>query len=123
VLPPDGDRFFVDVQNDYDAVLPDDPATKADAGGPPRPDDVADLSEEFASSGRFRNLATKRYLWDVTYTADDYINVLNTYSGHRALDEATRERLLSRIHSRINARPEREVRKTYLAILNVAARI
>ena len=123
VLPPDGDAFFVEVQDDYDAVVPDDPATKAGAGGPPRPDAVADLSDEIASSGRFRNVATKRYLWDVTYTADDYIDVLNTYSGHRALDEATRERLLSRIHSRINARPERKVRKTYLAILNIAARI
>src|SRR4051794_33625641 len=51
VLPPDGDRFFVEVQNDYEALLRDDPATKADAGGPPRPDDVADLGEEIASSG------------------------------------------------------------------------
>ena len=120
VLPPDGDPFFVDVQEDYEVVVPDDPKTQASVGGPPHPDAVADLSEEIAGSGRFRNVGARRYLWDVTYTADDYIAVLNTYSGHRAFDAETRERLLARIRRRIEARPERTVRKTYLAMLDVA---
>jgi protein-L-isoaspartate O-methyltransferase len=123
VLPPDGDPFFVEVQEDYEAVVPDDPSTKAGVGGPPHPDQVADLSEEITGSGRFRNVGARRYLWDVLYTADEYIAVLNTYSGHRALDDETRERLLSRIHRRIEARRERKVRKTYLAMLNVAERV
>lgn len=123
VLPPDGDPFFVEVQEDYEAVVPDDPSTKAGTGGPPHPDAVEDLSEEIAVSGRFHNVDTRRYLWDVIYTADEYIAVLNTYSGHRAQDDDTRERLLSRIHRRIDARPERKVRKSYLAMLNVAERI
>jgi protein-L-isoaspartate O-methyltransferase len=123
VLPLDGDPFFVDVQQDYEAVVPDDPSTKAGAGGPPRPDAVADLSNEIALSGRFRNVGARRYLWDMTYTADDYIAALNTYSGHRALDDETRERLLARIHRRIETRPDGRVRKTYLAMLNVAERV
>ena len=122
MLTPDGDPFFVEVQEDYEAVVPDDPSTKAGAGGPPHPDEVADLSEEITGSGRFRNVGARRYLWDVLYTADEYIAVLNTYSGHRTLDDETRERLLSRIHRRIEAR-ERKVRKTYLAMLNVAERV
>ena len=65
----------------------------------------------------------RRYLWDVISTADEYVAVLNTYSGHRALDDATRERLLSRIHQRIEGRPNSHVRKTYLAVLNVAERL
>lgn len=123
VLAPDGDRFFVEVQEDYEAVVPDDPATKASVGGPPNPDTVADLADEIAKSGRFRSIGARRYLWDVTYSANEYIAVLNTYSGHRAFDAQTRDRLLSRIHERIEARPERKVRKTYLAMLNIAERI
>ena len=38
VLLPDGDPFFVGVQEDYEAVVPDDPEARADAGGPPHPD-------------------------------------------------------------------------------------
>jgi SAM-dependent methyltransferase len=123
VLSPGGDPFFVDVQEDYAAILRDDPATRAGAGGPPPPDAVADIGDEIAASGRFRNVGTRRYLWDVSYGADDYVAVLDTYSDHRALEAATRERLFSRIRRRIDARPGREVRKTYLATLNVAERI
>jgi SAM-dependent methyltransferase len=118
VLPPDGDSFFLEVQEDYEAVVPEDPSTKA--GAPTHPDSIQDLSEEIAASGFFRNLSARRYLWYVTYTADEYIGALNTYSGHRALDDDTRERLLARIHQRVEARPGRKVRKTYLAMLNVA---
>jgi SAM-dependent methyltransferase len=121
VLPPDGDDFFREVQEDYEAVVPDDPATAA--GGPKPPESIPDLSEEIATTDRFRNVAVKRHLWDVIYTADEYIDALKTYSGHRALDHETRERLLARIHRRAAARPGGRVRKTYLATLNVAERL
>ena len=62
-------------------------------------------------------------MWDVVYTAQTYIDVLNTYSNHRALDDDTRERLFTRIRDRIEARPGGQVRKTYLAMLNVAERL
>jgi hypothetical protein len=104
------------VQQDYDAVVPEEPSTKA--GGPVHPDEIADLSEEIAASGLFDNVAARRYLWDVTYTADEYVAVLNTYSGHRALDDVTRAELLGRIRRRVERRGT--VRKTYLALLNVA---
>jgi protein-L-isoaspartate O-methyltransferase len=123
VLPADGDPFFVEVQEDYDAVVPDDPKTRAGAGGPPHPDALVGIAEEIAASRRFRNVGACRYLWDVIYTADDYIAVLNTYSNHRAFDDETREQLLSRIHRRIEERHEGKVRKTYLGLLNVAERI
>jgi SAM-dependent methyltransferase len=135
VLPPDGDPFFIEVQADYEAVIPDDPKTKSGANGAlysppwrlPHPDALGDHSDEIVTneieaSGRFRNLVARRYLWDVIYTADDYIAVLNTYSHHRAFNDEARERLLKRIHKRIEARPERTVRTTYLALLYVAVR-
>jgi SAM-dependent methyltransferase len=123
VLLPDGDPFFVEVQEDYEAVVPDDPKTGAGAGGPPHPDAVGDRSDEIADSGMFRNVGARRYLWDVVYTADEYVAVLNTYSVNRAHDDETRERLFARIRRRIEGRPGRSVRKTYLAILNVAERV
>ena len=121
VLPPEGDSFFAEVQEDYEAVVPDDEKTKA--GGPRHPDAVGDLGDEIEASDFFRNIGVRRYLWDVTYTADEYVAVLSTYSGHRALDDATRSRLYDRIRRRIEGRPEAGVRKTYLATLNVAHRL
>lgn len=121
VLQPDGDDFFVEVQEDYEAVVPDDPATKA--GGPKPPDAIPDLSGDISASGRFRNIAVRRYLWDVAYTAEEYIGLLNTYSSPRPLSDDTRERLLDRIRRRVEARSGGQVRKTYLAMLNLAERL
>jgi SAM-dependent methyltransferase len=132
VLPADGDPFFSEVQADYEAVIPVDPKRKAGFYSPPwrlpHPDALGDDSDdvvtnEIETSHRFHNLSARRYLWDVVYTADDYVAVLNTYSHHRALDNEARARLLERIHRRIEARPGRNVRKTYLAMLYVAERV
>jgi SAM-dependent methyltransferase len=118
VLPENGDRFWVEVQDDYDAVVP-----SKDNRPPPPPRDVAGLGSEIEASGRFGPVTVRRYVWGVTYTADEYIAVLETYSGHRSLPEARRVELYRRIHRRISARPEARVRKSYLAVLNVARRL
>jgi hypothetical protein len=78
------------------------------------------LTDEIAESGLFRRASTRRYVWDVVYSADEYVGLLETYSSHRALDDETRARLLDRIHRRARERPNGQVRKTYLAILHVA---
>jgi hypothetical protein len=111
VLLPGGDDFWVEVQADYDAVTLS-PENKP----PPPPEEVDDLAAEFEAAG-LTSVAVCRHLWDVAYRADQYLEVLDTYSGHRMLDPATRTRLFERIRARIEARPSPEVRKTYLATL------
>ena len=118
VLADDGDPFWADVQKAYDAITPGD-----DNRPPPHPDEVGDLLGEIEASGCFRAVAVRRHLWDVSYTADEYIAVLDTYSANRALDDDTRRSLYAEVHRRIEARPERKARKTYLATLNVAQRL
>jgi SAM-dependent methyltransferase len=118
VLPEDGDAFFTEVQEDYDAVFPPD-----DRGPMPRPEAVRDIGDEIDASGHFRNVAVRRYPWDVIYPADEYIALIDTYSNHRALDERARRRLYERIRRRIEARPGGKVRKAYLATLNIARRL
>jgi SAM-dependent methyltransferase len=115
VRRPEGDTFWVEVQEDYDAVVPSD-ANDA----PPLPEEVEDLRAEIEASGRFAYVAHRRYLWDIEYTADTYIALLDTYSGHRALADERRNRLYDRIRRRIEARPGGRVTKTYLTLLNVA---
>jgi len=118
VLPDGRDRFWIDVQEDYDAITPSD-ANRP----PPGPDEVGDLREEIDSSGCFGSVSVRRHLWEVTYTADEYIAVLGTYSPNLALDDETRRRLFERIQRRVEAQPTRTVRKTYLATLNAALRL
>jgi SAM-dependent methyltransferase len=113
-----GDTFFDHVQEDYDAVVPRD-----ENGPPPWADEIRDLGDEIEASGHFRNVTVRTYPWEVTYTAEDYIAVLDTYSANRVLDPETRRRLYERIQRRIEARPSRTVRKPYVVTLNVARRL
>lgn len=117
VLPADGDPFFAEVQADYDAVVPSE-----ENRPPPDPATVPDLGAEIEASGLFRNHVGRRYAWEVTYTADEYIALLETYSGHRSIESEQRGRLYELIRHRIDAQPGGTVRKTYLATLDVAAR-
>jgi SAM-dependent methyltransferase len=116
VLPSGGDEFWVEVQADYDAVVPSDQNRP-----PPHPDDASDRSLEFEAAG-FRSVSVRRHLWDVAYGPDEYISVLSTYSENLALDPGTRRSLFERIHARVEAAPGRSVRKTYLATLTVGLR-
>jgi SAM-dependent methyltransferase len=114
VLPPDGDPFFAEVQEDYDAVDP-----RPENRPPPLPEEAADLTAAVAASGAFEPARSRRYGWEVEYTADEYIALLETYSGHRALPEPRRVRLYDLIRTRIG---DSSVRKSYLATLTVAAK-
>jgi len=118
VLPEGGDSFWVEVEEDYREVIPGE-----EGEPPPAPEEVRGPAEELGASGRFGPPEERRYLWDVTYTAEGYVGVLETYSGHRALDPELRGRLYERIRRRIEARPGRSVRKSYLAVLVVARRL
>jgi SAM-dependent methyltransferase len=115
VLPEGGDPFWIEVQTDYDAVVP-----SPDNRPPPRPEEARVLSDEIAASGLFRVVDVRRYLWDAPYTADEYIAVLDTYSGHRSMADDERNELYRRIRDRIGGRT---VTKTYLFTMNVAARL
>src|SRR5919198_2175367 len=117
VLVEGGDAFWTEVQADYDAVVPSDRNRP-----PPRPEEVGDLRAQIEEAGLFTDVEVRRYLADVTYSAEEYISVLATYSPNRAMEPAKRERLFGRIRRRIEAHPGGRVRKTYLFTLNLARR-
>ena len=66
-------------------------------------------------------------MWERRYTADEYIALLDTFSGHIAMGEAKRARLYGEIRRRLAERADgtlrrHPVRRHWLAILHVARR-
>lgn len=118
VIVEGGDPFWIEVQEDYDAVVP-----SPDNRPPPGIEEVGDLREEFRESGLFGAVEVGRFPWDVTYTAGDWIDVLSTYSPNIARDLETTQRLLDRIRARIEARPGGRVTKHYLATVTAGRRL
>jgi SAM-dependent methyltransferase len=118
VLPPGGDSFFAEVQEDYDAVVP-----HPDNRPPQPPEEVESLwADEFRGSSLFQEVEERRHLHAIRYTADEYVAVLGTFSDNLALPEARREELFRRIHERIAARPDGAVTKHYVLLLTVGYR-
>lgn len=117
VLPADGDPFFAEVQEDYDAVLP-----HPDNRPPPPPEEVDGWAADLEGSGLFVDVVERRHLVTLTYTADSYIAVLGTFSDNLAIPAEQRENLFRRIHARIATRPSGTVTKHHLLVLTVGIR-
>lgn len=78
--------------------------------------------DDIEQSRLFGEVAVREYRWNAVYSARSYTDLLNTYSDHRALDEATRNRLLKGIAEFIDERYGGRVIKSYLTVLYVAHR-
>jgi SAM-dependent methyltransferase len=114
---PEGyDPFFSEIQDVYDEI-----GEGIEGEWPPLPPDlVADDSAEIEASGLFVDVQVRRYVWDRTYSAERYLALLDTFSGHIAMEAAKRDRLYREIRERIAARPDRQLRRHWSALLHVA---
>lgn len=110
-------RFFADVQQCYERY---DPAT------PPglrlsAADEVPYLADTDGSE-LFEPAIFHRWEWGERYSAGRYLNLLRTYSGHRALPEPARTNLLDCIDELIKTRYGGAITKQYLTQLWLARR-
>lgn len=118
VFPAGGDPFFVEIQDVYDEIgegLPSG-ATR------PRPGQLPDQRAEIERSGLFTDVSVRHFDWEVSYTAQQYLRLLDTFSGHIAMPIAQREHLYAEITRRLAQRPDGRVRRGWGAVLHVARR-
>ncbi|MFD5905715.1 class I SAM-dependent methyltransferase [Streptomyces microflavus] len=114
------EEFFVEVQRCYERF---DPRTPPGLRPPAAADvDGSDHVEEVARSGRFGPTVLRRLEQDLTYTTSAYLDLLRTYSGHRALPEPARNGLLGCVEALIEGRYGGRVTKRYLIELAVSHR-
>jgi SAM-dependent methyltransferase len=117
-FPTGFDPFFTEIQVVYDEI-----GESHDEGWPPpTPELVPDAAAEIEASGLFDDVQVRRYVWESSYTADEYIALLNTFSGHIAMEERKRELLYREIRDRIGRRRDPRVRRHWCSILHVARR-
>ena len=118
VCPAGGDDFFNQVQPVYERLGLGD-----GSDGPEPPEAFADPDvEAITGSGFFGPPVVRRYVWSQDYTADQYLALLSTYSGHIAAPPGPRQALFAEIRRMIAARPSGTVRKYYLNMLQTARR-
>ncbi|HWD77910.1 MAG TPA: class I SAM-dependent methyltransferase [Kribbella sp.] len=107
------EQLFTDVQTCYDKFT-DDPAAEQLLAADDVPADPAGL----ADTGFFESVQSDKYVWDATYTTAEYLELLSSYSGHRALTTDRRDRLYDCIGTLIDASGG-SITKRYLNQLSV----
>jgi SAM-dependent methyltransferase len=118
VVPEGGDTFFAELQDVYDEIgegLPEDATW-------PRPGELPDSLGEIERSGLFEAVALNHYDWEIVYDAEEYVRLLDTFSGHISMESWKRERLYGEIRRRLAERPEGRLRRHWGAVLHVARR-
>ena len=118
VFPAEGDPFFVEIQDVYEAIgegLPPDASW-------PRPGELVEERDGVEASGLFDIVLIRHFDWERAYTADEYIGLLDTFSGHIAMEPGKRAHLDEEIRTRVSSRPDPLVRRHWGAVLHVARR-
>lgn len=108
--------FFADVQECYERW---DPATPPGLRLTPA-DAIPPFTDEIDGSSLFQPAVRRRYRADVTYDARGYLDLLSTYSGHRALRPDLRRGLFDCIGGLIDGTYGGTVTKAYHYELRVA---
>jgi SAM-dependent methyltransferase len=114
--PADGERFWTDVQEDYRAVEFE--------GSPPPPPELIGLQHFPPEAGKFlEEVASRRYPFDVMYSAADYLAILATQSGTHALGEARSAEFLARVRRRLESFGWPQLSASFVGYLIVGRRM
>lgn len=112
------EQFFADAQRCYESW---DPATPPGLRLTPA-EEIPAFVDEVDGSALFEPATRKRFRQDIAYSTEEYLDLLRTYSGHRALEPERRNGLLGSIGELIDGRYGGSITKAYLYEVRIAAR-
>ena len=113
--PAAAERFWTDVQQDYRAVgYAGDP--------PPPPEQIGPWHFPAEAGALFEEVAALRYPFSLAYSAGDYLAVLATQSGTRALGEARRADFLRRVQDRLQSLDIVQLTAAFVGLLTIGRR-
>lgn len=121
IFPADADPFFREIQDVYEEIGEGLPPGDDYYNYPPL-EGLVGWRAEIEESGLFEDVQVQRFGWAASYPAEEYIALLETFSGHIAMAEWQRDRLFGEIRRRLAARPDGRVRRHWGAVLHVARR-
>ena len=113
--PADAEPFWADVQADYQAVgFPGSP--------PPPPEQIGGWHFPDEARPYFTEVASLRYPFRWSYSAEDYLAQLATQSGTRALGPDRASEFLARVRRRLDALGSPTLTVTFVGFLAIGVR-
>ena len=118
VWGPESAPMFRALQPAYERFGPD-PIEDWEA---PRAQDLRDRTDEIEAGGWFEDTVRRHYPWTATYTADEYVNLVATYSPNIRQDADARTAFLDAIRRTIDEELGGSIVKDHVTDLYVSRR-
>jgi SAM-dependent methyltransferase len=115
-VPDSVDPRWVPIRRVYEQVAPE--LAVLARLTPDRPD--YDPSTELHACGHFRDIDQEVFGFEVNYTAERFLSLLDTYASHRCLDDERRHRLYDELTTVIANELNGSVTKPYESVLLLA---
>jgi len=113
-LPEGFDPFFAEIQQVYNEI-----GEGVEDWPPPPPDQLPDPSPTYLEHG-YAVDTVRRFVWPLSYDADSYIALLDTFSGHIRMPADKRDHLYSEVRRLLAQRPDGLLTRHWVATLIVA---
>jgi SAM-dependent methyltransferase len=113
--PADAEPFWTEVQQDYQAV-------GYDGEPPPPPGQIGPWHFPAGAAPFFREIASLRYPFRVTYSGAEFVAILGTQSSTHALGPARSAEFLSRVRARLESLGSPRLTVTFVAFLTIGRR-
>jgi SAM-dependent methyltransferase len=107
--------FWTEVQEDYQAM-------GYEGRPPPPPEQIGAWHFPAEAAALFEELACRRYPFDVVYSTEDYLAILATQSGTRALGETRGADFLARVRHRLENLGSPDLRAAFVGTLTIGQR-
>ncbi len=78
------------------------------------------IGQNVIDSGQFKNLVSEQLPCEVTYSIDDYLTLLNTFSPYMMLDPQKRDSLFEGLREVLERRCGRSIQVSYLSAFHIA---
>lgn len=118
VFPTGGDPIFRAIQPVYVEIGDGKPDEAT-----PRPGELRDERDDIAASGLFSVVRVEHFDWERVYDVEGYLELLDTFSGHIAMQDWQRARLYGEIRRQLAERADGLLRRHWGAVLHVARRL
>jgi SAM-dependent methyltransferase len=113
--PTDAEPFWTDVQEDYRAV-------GFSGSPPPPPEQIPPKHLPPEALAYFTETAARRYPFQMTWSAEDYLAQLSTQSGTKELGEAVALDFLARVRRRLDGLGWPDLTVTFAGYLTIGIR-
>ena len=113
--------FFETEQKVYQNVMP---GGSKEPGKLPTTEEKIKATEDYINkTALFEKVLVKQYPWSKVYNKEQYLKLLNTYSGHRNLAKSKRTKLFADIGNLIDEEFGGQITRPYLSVLYIAKKL